>query len=82
MNELRVVRLFRYEGDSKLKAFCDVSDGSFVVRGLKVVEGKNGLFLSMPQEQSKDGKWYDIFSPTTAEARKHLTHLVLEAYSG
>jgi stage V sporulation protein G len=81
MAELQVVRLYRFEGDSKLKAFCDVSIGDFVVKGIKVVEGKNGLFLSMPQEKSKDGKWYDICFPASPEAKKGLTQLVLDAYS-
>lgn len=81
MSEVQVVRLFRFEGDSKLKAFCDVAIGDFVVKGLKVMEGKKGLFLGMPQEKSKDGKWYDVFFPASAEARKALTDRVLDAYN-
>ncbi|MGE5308582.1 MAG: septation protein SpoVG family protein [Deltaproteobacteria bacterium] len=80
MAELQVVRLYRFEGDSKLKAFCDVSVGDFVVKGLRVMEGKNGLFLGMPQEKAKDGKWYNVFFPATPEAKKDLTQLVFDAY--
>jgi len=78
--DLQVVRLYRLDGESKVKAFADVSIGSFIVKGVKVLEGKNGLFISMPQEKSKDGKWYDTFFPSTKEARKNLSELVLEAY--
>ena len=81
MAELQVVRLHRFEGDSKLKAFCDISIGEFVVKGLKVMEGKNGLFLSMPAEKAKDGKWYDVVFPATPQAKKDITQLVLDAYS-
>jgi stage V sporulation protein G len=81
MGDLQVVRLYRFEGESKLKAFCDVSVGDFVVKGLKVVEGKKGLFLGMPQEQARDGKWHDTFFPASAEARKKLTETVLNAYN-
>jgi DNA-binding cell septation regulator SpoVG len=38
------------------------------------------LFLAMPQEKSKDGKWYDTFFPATKEAREVLNDLVLNAY--
>ncbi len=76
---LQVVRLHRLTGESKTKAFADVSIGDFV-KGLKIVDGKNGLFISMPREKSKDGKWYDTVFPVTQEARKSLTDLVLEAY--
>ena len=78
--DLQVVRLYRLDGESKVKAFADVSIGSFIVKGVKVLEGKNGLFISMPQEKSKDGKWYDTVFPSTKEARKSLNELVLEAY--
>ena len=77
---LQVVRLHRLTGESKTKAFADVSIGSFIIKGLKVLEGKNGLFLSMPQEKAKDGKWYETVFPVTKEARKSLTEVVLEAY--
>lgn len=80
MSQVQVVRLHRLEGDSKLKAFCDVSIGDFVVTGLRVVDGKKGLFLSMPQQQGKDGKWYDTVFPSTPEARKSIEETVLNAY--
>jgi stage V sporulation protein G len=77
---LKVVRLHRFEGDSKLKAFCDIAIGDFIIKGLRLVDGQKGLFLSMPQEKGKDGKYYDSFFPTTEEARQSLTEAVLEAY--
>lgn len=78
---LKVVRLHRFEGDTKLKAFCDISIGDFLVKGLKVVEGSKGLFISMPQEKSKDGKYYPSFSPLTEEAKHELSETVLAAYN-
>jgi stage V sporulation protein G len=78
--DLQVVRLYRFEGDSKIKAFADISIGHFIIKGLRVVEGKKGLFLSMPQEKAKDGKWYNTFFPATKEAREVLNDLVLNAY--
>ena len=78
--DIQVVRMYRLEGESKVKAFADVSIGDFIIKGLKILDGKNGLFLSMPQEKSKDGKWYNTVFPSTKEARKNLSDLVLEAY--
>lgn len=77
---LEVVRLHRFAGESKLKAFVDVSIGEYLVKGLRVVGGQKGLFLAMPQEKSKDGKWYDTFCPLTKEARQELSEVVLAAY--
>jgi len=79
--DVEVVRLRRFEdGESKLKAFVDVAIGEFIVRGFRIVEGQEGLFLGMPQDRGKDGRWYSRFSPKTPEAKQVLTETVLAAY--
>lgn len=77
---LKVVRLHRFEGDSKLKAFADVAIGDFIVKGVRIVQGEKGLFVGLPQEKSKDGKWYNTFSPATEEAKQNFSETVLAAY--
>lgn len=77
---VKVARVYRLEGDTKTRAFVDVAIGDFIVRGLRVVKGEKGLFLGMPQEKSKDGKWYNSFYALTKEARQSLTDAVLAAY--
>ena len=69
----------------KLKAIASVSlDGMFVVKGLKVMDGKKGLFVSMPQEvfTGNDGKkqYSNLFFPTTNGAKEDLQTAVLEVY--
>lgn len=75
-----VSRIHRLDGDSKLKAFVDVAFGNVVVKGLRVVSGSKGLFVGMPQQQGKDGKWYNIVCPATKEMQQELNDLVLAAY--
>ncbi len=77
---IQVSRIYKIDGDEKLKAFVDVSLAGVVVKGLRVVNGSNGLFLSMPRHQGKDGKWYETVYPATKEMRKQLSDLVLAAY--
>lgn len=68
--------------DSSLKAMVDVNLGDeFVVKGIRVVEGENGPFVSMPQK--KVGNDYNqTFFPITKEAREQLHKSVLDAYEG
>ncbi|MFA5410575.1 MAG: SpoVG family protein [Candidatus Omnitrophota bacterium] len=80
VRDLEVVRIYRLDGGSKTKAFVDVAIGDFVVKGLRVVAGQKGLFLAMPQQKAKDGKWYNAFYPATKEARQNLADIVLTAY--
>jgi stage V sporulation protein G len=80
-NGVEVMRMRRMDGESSLKAFADVSfAGVFIVKGLKVIEGKNGLFVGMPSEKGKDGKWYNKVHPLTKEFRDVLNSIVIEAY--
>ncbi len=79
--DVEVVRLHRFDGeDSKLRAFVDVAIGEFIVKGFRIFQGEKGLSLAMPQEQGKDGRWYNSFSPKTPEAKQALTEIVLAAY--
>jgi len=81
--QLTVDRVHRLEGDGSLKAFADVViDEQLLVTGLRVVHGKKGLFVSMPRQESKQGKWFDIVKPLTKEMHAELTRTVLAAYQG
>ena len=77
---IAVSRIHRLEGESKLKAFADISVAGMVVKGFSVVNGSKGLFVSMPRHQGKDGKWYDTVYPETKELRQQLSEIVLAAY--
>jgi stage V sporulation protein G len=79
---IKIERIRRLNGEGPTKAFCDLLIlDAFLVKGLRVVEGKNGIFVSMPREQGKDGKWYETFHPVSQEMRKGLQELVLESYN-
>ena len=67
--------------EDRLKAFANVTfDSEFVVRGLKVIEGRNGLFVSMPSRRRSDGTYQDIAHPITSEMRSKLEAEVIAAY--
>ena len=68
-----------------VKAIASVSlDGQFVVKNLKIMDGKKGLFVSMPQEffTGRDGqkKYSNMFFALTNAAKMDLQEAVLQAY--
>ncbi|MBE8539007.1 septation protein SpoVG family protein [Geoglobus acetivorans] len=82
MVEITEVRIYKSKGEGAVKAYASVSlDGEFVVKGLKVIEGENGLWVSMPSRKGKDGSYQDIFHPTSKEARDKIVNAVMEAYN-
>ena len=77
-----VEKMRQLDGDGPTKAYCDLLIlDTFLVKGIRVVHGKNGLFVSMPREQAKDGKWYETFYPVSKDMRKGLQELVLERFN-
>lgn len=81
MLNFSVRRLYRFNGDSALKAIVDIAIGEeFLVKGFRLVEGKNGLFVAVPRQAGKDGKWYGTAFPLTEEAKKELDRIILEAF--
>ena len=74
------------DSNSKTVALATVTiSDCLVLTGLKIVKGKKGMFVSMPQRKlskpDKNGNEYaDIFFPVTHDFREELNNAVLDAY--
>ncbi len=67
--------------EDKLKAFVNVTfDDVFVVRGMKIINGNTGFFVSMPSRKMEDGSYRDIAHPITGQFRSYLEDKVLAEY--
>ena len=58
---MKAINLKRYNGEGKTRGFFDVeTQEGIMIKGFKIVEGANGLFVGNPSRYSKkDEKWYD-----------------------
>ena len=75
------VRVRLVNGENKLKGVASITiDDCLVVHDIKIIEGKNGMFISMPNKKSPDGEYKDIVHPIKNEAREQLQSLILKAY--
>ncbi len=73
------VRLWR---DQRLRALVTVVfDDCFVVRNIKVIEGRDRkLFVAMPSRKMPDGRYGDIAHPITRNFRHVMETTILGAY--
>jgi len=65
----------------KTAAFFDIQtpDG-IIIKGFRIVNGTNGLFISSPDEKGKDGKYYEnVILPK--EMKSTLEKLAIEEYN-
>ena len=82
-----VSRIHRLSNGSQIKAFADVVFyRQIMVKGVKVVASKgkdkdNTLFVAMPSQKSKDGKWSDTVALLDDMSKEQLRTAVLSAYN-
>ena len=78
--DVEVADIRKITGDGNLKAFADVRvGGSLLIKGVSVMKGKNGVFVSMPRKASKDGRWFDVLEAEDA-LKTEIEEKVLESY--
>lgn len=69
------------EGNNNIKGYANVTvNNAFAINNVKIVDGKNGLFVQMPNYKKSDGSYSDIAYPVTAEMREKINSSVMAAY--
>lgn len=73
----------KYESsNSKTKAFIELKlDDVLIVKGLFLVEGKKGLFLSYPATKGKDGNYYNSIYSIDKDWGKELEEACIKKYN-
>ena len=80
--DIKIIKIHRLTQDSRVKAFVDISiNDALLIKGIRVVQGKKGLFVSMPVEQGKNERWYERVRCLNEDIRSVIAQKVLEAYS-
>tara|TARA_Y100001970_G_C14192363_1_gene836142 strand:- start:105 stop:476 length:372 start_codon:yes stop_codon:yes gene_type:complete len=64
----------------KVRAFFDVmTEEGFTIKGFKIIDGSNGLFVSMPSQKGKDEEYFDTIY-ASQDLRAELNQLALQTY--
>lgn len=78
--DITQVKVFPVQ-EEKLKAFVSiVFDHCFMVNDIKVIQGRDGLFLSMPSRRKRNGEFKDVAHPLNNETRRLIEERVLAEY--
>lgn len=80
--EITEVKVFPVDDGGRLKAYATlVFDDCFIIRDLKVIQGDQALFVSMPSRRKKDGSFRDIVHPLNAEMRSKVEESIIKEYT-
>lgn len=81
LKELSVLSVRKLESAGNLKGFVDIQiGGALIVRGCTVMEGKNGVFASMPRRLGRDGQWSDVVVPASDDLKEYYQEQILKAF--
>ena len=65
----------------KLKAVASiVIDEAFAIHDIKIIDGKDGVFIAMPSRKTPDGTFRDIAHPINTETRTMVCDKILVAF--
>lgn len=64
----------------KLLANASIQVKGIVIKGFKVVEGKDSNFVSFPSTKDQDGKYYDQVYALDKDTRTDIENAILDAY--
>ena len=66
--------------DGNVIAVANITlDGVFVIRGVRLVDGRKGSFVSFPVRKNKDNEYVDICYPLTKKLREDILTAIEEA---
>lgn len=75
------VRVRKVNSAGKMKAVVSVTfDDSFVVHDIKVIEGKERMFIAMPSRKTAEGEFKDVAHPINTQLRDELQSVILKKY--
>ena len=79
---IRVAKMLKLnKKESSLRAFADiVLSEKVLIKNVRVFEAEKGLFAVLPQQQSKEGKWFEIVSFLDKKLKEELQKEVIKAY--
>lgn len=78
---MKIARMTQYQAaGTKTKAFFDLeTHEGITIKGLTLVEGPKGLFVSVPSDKGKDGKYYEkVLLPQ--DLKTQLNEMALTKY--
>ena len=78
--EITQIKVFPVD-EEKLKACVSVVfDECFMVNDIKVIQGRDGSFISMPSRRKRNGRFKDVAHPLNNETRRMIEDQILAQY--
>jgi stage V sporulation protein G len=79
--DITELRIYPTKKESAIKAFCTATfNHALCVSGIRIKEGKKGVYVAFPLTTSATGKRHPVVFPATGEARREISNRILATY--
>ncbi len=79
--EVTNLEIFPSKEDSDILAFAVATfNDSLIVRGIKIVQGKKGVYVAFPLQKNSSGTFYPLVYPANSDAKKLISNRILATY--
>ena len=77
------VNLKKVEENGAVKAYATIIlDDSLAIHNIRLIEGKERLFIAFPSYKDKNEAYHDYVHPIVSELRKANEKAILDKYNG
>ena len=76
------VNLKKVEENGAVKAYATIIlDDSLAIHNIRLIEGKDKLFIAFPSHKDKNEVYHDYVHPIVSELRKAIEKAILDKYN-
>lgn len=73
-------KVYPVKSKGSLLANASIEIEGIVIKGFKIVEGRDNDFVSWPSQKGKDGKYYDQVFALDKDIRREVEDMILDEY--
>ena len=73
-------KVYLVKSNGSLLANASIEIEGIVIKGFKIVEGRDNDFVSWPSQKGKDGEYYDQVFALNKDIRKEVEDKILDEY--
>lgn len=74
------VKVYPVKSNGNLLANASIEIEDIVIKGFKVIEGRDKDFVSWPSQKGKDGKYYEQVFALNKDIRREVVDNILDEY--
>ena len=76
------VNLRKITDNGFLKAYVTIIlDDCLAIHNIKLIAGKDKMFISFPSQKGTDGKYYDYVHPIVSDLRETIEKEIIDKYN-